>query len=304
LKKAQGKLVKFSRYLEEVNGEAREGIGAIEGGQYQYLFISSKESRAIKKRDVWIVKALKEKEIIAENRFLKNEVVVPMEATCGGMRRITGVSTIDVTEDLDFIVLKDFPDLPKFLELFKGKQRGSSFMSMWEKHVTGMLGNLAFMRRFNISAQGSKLMAFYSSTPMSPLGLMWSIKAPPEDAKFLSLWLNSTLSILQVLRDRKETEGAFMQIDKYTLNDLMILNPKSLPDEEKQHLSELFEKVRNQEFPNILHQLKNKFPLRVEVDRAVLRVLGFGDDEINRILDYLYPALANEIEQLKTLMQG
>jgi len=27
-------------------------------------------------------------------------------------------------------------------------------------------------------------------------------------------------------------------------------------------------------------------------------MLGFGDDEINRLLDYLYPALANEIQQL------
>jgi len=35
----------------------------------------------------------------------------------------------------------------------------------------------------------------------------------------------------------------------------------------------------------------------------MLRVFGFGGDEINRILDYLYPALANEIQQLKTLMQ-
>jgi len=35
-----------------------------------------------------------------------------------------------------------------------------------------------------------------------------------------------------------------------------------------------------------------------------LSALGFGDDEIDRILDCLYPALANEIEQLKTLMQG
>jgi len=304
LQKEQSKLVKFGTYLEEVNGEAREGIGAIEGGQYQYLFICSKESRAIKKRDVWTVKALREKEVISENRFSKNEAVVPIEATCCGMRRITGVNTIDVTKDLDFIVLRDFPDLPKFLELFKGKERGLSFMSMWERHVTGMLGNLAFMRRFNISAQGSKLMAFYSSSLMAPLGLMWSIKAPLEDAKFLSLWLNSTPNMLQVLRDRKETEGAFMQIDEYTLNDLMILNPMALSHEEKQHLSKLFEKIRNQEFPSILHQLKNRFPPRTELDFAVLRVLGFGDVEINRILDYLYPALANEIQQLKTLMQG
>jgi len=53
-----------------------------------------------------------------------------------------------------------------------------------------------------------------------------------------------------------------------------------------------------------LKQLKDKFPARVAIDKTVLKVLGFNDDEIDRILDSLYPALANEIEQLKTLMAG
>jgi len=34
-------------------------------------------------------------------------------------------------------------------------------------------------------------------------------------------------------------------------------------------------------------------------------VLGFGDAEINRVLDYLYPALGSDIQQPnKPLMQG
>jgi hypothetical protein len=37
---------------------------------------------------------------------------------------------------------------------------------------------------------------------------------------------------------------------------------------------------------------------------AQLRIIGFSDDEINQLLDHLYPAPANEIEQLKTLMEG
>jgi len=53
-----------------------------------------------------------------------------------------------------------------------------------------------------------------------------------------------------------------------------------------------------------LKQLKDRFPARVAIDKIVLDVLGFGDVEINRIPDYLYPALAKEIQQLKTLMQG
>jgi len=47
------------------------------------------------------------------------------------------------------------------------------------------------------------------------------------------------------------------------------------------------------------------FLMTTSSSMAVLGVLGFGDDEINRILDYLYPALASEIQQSnKTLMQG
>jgi len=40
-----------------------------------------------------------------------------------------------------------------------------------------------------------------------------------------------------------------------------------------------------------------KFLVRLTIDRAVLRVFGFGVGEVNRLLDYLYPALANEIQQ-------
>jgi len=43
---------------------------------------------------------------------------------------------------------------------------------------------------------------------------------------------------------------------------------------------------------------------RVKIDRAFLEVFGFNDNEIAEILDYLYPAFTNEIEQLKTLMAG
>jgi hypothetical protein len=58
------------------------------------------------------------------------------------------------------------------------------------------------------------------------------------------------------------------------------------------------------DFPSILDQLKTKFPARIDIDKAVFKALGFGEDEIDHILDYLYPALASEIEQLKKLMQG
>jgi len=46
----------------------------------------------------------------------------------------------------------------------------------------------------------------------------------------------------------------------------------------------------------ILH-LCLKFQPYSKLIRLVPRMLGFGDDEINRLLYYLYSALANEIQQ-------
>jgi len=95
-----------------------------------------------------------------------------------------------------------------------------------------------------------------------------------------------------------------MKLHEYAMNEMQLLDPKKLKKYERNRLLQRFETIKNVSFPNILEQLKGKFPPRVEMDKAVFRVLGFGDDEIDRILDYLYPALANEIEKLKKLMAG
>lgn len=40
------------------------------------------------------------------------------------------------------------------------------------------------------------------------------------------------------------------------------------------------------------------------LDKAILKILGFNEKDAEQLIDKLYPALANEIEQLKTLMAG
>ena len=134
---------------------------------------------------------------------------------------------------------------------------------------------------------------------------MWSVKGfSSDDAKIFALWFNSTMNMLQMLINRTETRGAWMKLHEYQIRDSMILNLKALTNAERRNLLNLFDTLKKQEFPSILDQLKNRFPARVEMDKAVLRVLGFKEDEIESILNYLYPALANEIEKLKTLMKG
>ena len=95
-----------------------------------------------------------------------------------------------------------------------------------------------------------------------------------------------------------------MELPEWAMKYILVLDPLKLSKKEKGELLGVFNKISKKDFPSLMEQLKSGFHLRVEIDRAVLRVLGFGDDEINRLLDHLYPALANEIQQLKTPMQG
>ncbi|MBS7611474.1 hypothetical protein KEJ27_04620 [Candidatus Bathyarchaeota archaeon] len=205
---------------------------------------------------------------------------------------------------LDYIVVNRFPGAEQIFSNRAQAERTLHNISRWKEIVNLKKANLVLSRRFDLSARGTKHLAFYSTTPIFGVD-MWSITGfSDEDAKIFALWFNSTLNLLQMIIHRTETRGAWMKLHEYQIRDSMMLNLKELTSEQRRYLLDLFDKLKKQEFPSIFEQLKSKFPLRVEIDKAILRVLGFGDDEINRTLDYLYPALANEIEQLKRLMEG
>jgi len=300
--KASKKLERTDKYLTRVGGWIKESVRSRRGGSVHSLFILADESRAIKKKDVWIVDEITGQSIEARHRFLEKKVRIPMKSVRYGLRR--PLTTMDVTNKLDFIITQKFKGLKEVTGISMGTS-DTSFITAWQKYVEGRMGNLAVMRRFDISAPGSTLLAFYSSTPIVGAVVTWPVKIPREkDSRILTLWFNSSLNILQSLLNRSETRGAFLEIGKYMLNKFLILDPQNLSKKEKNSLLDVFDNIKDVTFPSILDQLKTKFPARTEIDKAVLKVLGLADDEIASILDYLYPALAKEIEQLKKLMQG
>jgi tRNA1(Val) A37 N6-methylase TrmN6 len=298
------KFMTFHEYIKYAGAEIKRGIETAWGVKVQPLTILSDKSMAIKKSDIWITKQVDVDSLVARHRFIEADVTVPLRAVRRALRRISGVKNMEIKEKADYVISENFPHIEDFLKLATGKS-DASFINKWKKYVEERLGNLIIVRRMDISAKGSCMMAFYSPTLLAPPGISWSIRAPSdEDAKILALWFNSSINILQTLINRKETRGAFLQIDEYTLKTFRVVNPSKLNSLEKGLLLETLDKVKDVSFPCVLEQLRSRFWARVEIDRAVLKALGFNEQETNQILDYLYPALTKEIEQLKTLMQG
>ena len=213
------------------------------------------------------------------------------------------MSRIDISDHLDYVLITlDFKEGRKLASLLKLKKYDEK-MNEWKKYVEARRCKLALNRRFDISAPGTSLIAFYSRKYFTPTNIFWSVKGiSEEDAKILALWFNSSLNILQILLKRKETRGAFLELDKYIVEQFLILDPRKLDAQQRQILLEVFNRIGCVEFPSILDQLQNNFWARKIIDSAFLKILGYTDKEIDEILSYLYPALAEEILILKQLM--
>jgi hypothetical protein len=75
-------------------------------------------------------------------------------------------------------------------------------------------------------------MAFYTKLPFVAGVVTWAMYVPKdEDSKIITLWLNSSANLLQILLNRSETRGAFLEIGKYMLDDFSVIDPNKLKKE-------------------------------------------------------------------------
>jgi hypothetical protein len=64
---------------------------------------------------------------------------------------------------------------------------------------------------------------------------------------------------------------------------------------------ELFDNIKNIEFPSIVEQLESNFTWRVRLDKFVLHTLGFSDKEIDNLLPKIYDTLIKEFKAEKAM---
>jgi len=265
--------------------------GDVHGFVVRYL------ERAKKLNDLCYVTKLTGDIIVARDRLLNQEAKIPLSSVGHGLRSSSGVKTIDVSTQADFIVLSKFKDVNKVCPTIT-----DSTLKKWNNKVVERAANFLIARRFVLPAPGLSALAFYSDNPIVGVD-MWCIKGlSKEEAKLQTLWFNSTLNLLQVYLLR--TLDTWMKIHDYTLDEFLFLNTKKLSQEQRKVLLKLFKEIGTIELPSILGQLKQKHPIRQKLDKTFLKIFGYTEDKTNNILSELYPLLIDEIEKLKIFMKG
>jgi len=98
---------------------------------------------------------------------------------------------------------------------------------------------------------------------------------------------------------REQTTEGYTDIMESELNLFRVFNIEGLTRKDVDLLVKIFDKLKNVKFPSILEQLENRFWARVELDKTILKVLGFSNKEINEWLPRVYDTLVEELKAMK-----
>jgi len=301
LKDHQKKLIRLGRFLGRAGAVAREGIESRRGMKVQSAMIMA-ERRMRRASYKWALESIKGDILKAEDKSGAINVSIPRKATRRTLVTPSGVGRMEVYDLSDFIVVRKFNGIERFFYEEK-LSRISQILPRWREYVEDRLGTLLIQRRIVLPVPGLIHLCYYSSQPIGGPGMTWVISGvSDEDAKILTLWMNSTVHLAQVLVNK--IEDVWINVHAYVLQDYLVLDPRLLDGKEKRKLIELFDSIASLEFPPLEEQIEKRFQHRVEIDEAILACLGYSEEDAHNYLEALYDGLVEEFRKLKELMEA
>jgi len=284
--------------------EIIEGFHTSPAGLSQITFVTRPVDESRVKKAFLVLKKEDEHKLCLSVGKGASEIIVSKDRFVPALRTGTGIKTVDIADKHDYIAVEEYEgyETVKLLSKWTKPVGWSSIKS----EATDKKTYLAFIHRINPYSPNTHLLAFYSDKQFVPSDVLKKIDVEnAEEAKILSIVLNTTFFLAQVFLFKEEATGTYPNVRTDDLINMYILNFHKLEKEEKEELLKLFEEIRHTEFaPSIEKQLKDRFWARVKMDKAILKILGFDEKEAESWLDKVYDALLKEMKDFKELCKA
>ena len=294
-KKSEGKITKIKKEW------LREGFHSSPKGMSELVYVTRPLDKSRTARAFLILEKEDRSNIHFKVKRANLKFKVAKEKTTPALRTLTGIRSLDLSTNHDYIFSDEFDGFDQILILSRWKEKKYFNWDFVRKEIEKKKAYLALSRRINPYSINTSFLAIFSKFKFVPSdGAFKIFKVKNEkDAKVLSLNFNSILYLIQFFRNKEETTGQFSTIRSDDLVLIDILDIDKLISKEKQILLDLFEKLKTVEFPSIVEQLETRFWARVELDKTILSVLGFSDKEIDEWLPKVYDTLVDELKAMK-----
>lgn len=222
--------------------------------------------------------------------------------TIPALKTITGIKSISLNDKHDYLIQSDFKGSDSIIKFSNWNKKRKFDWNFVKDKSEDVKINLAIPRRFNLYSRNTHLLAVYSDKKFVPTNKFLIFKINDlEKSKILALYLNSIIYLIQLFLNKSETTGQLIEIMQPDLALIDIIDIDKLSESEKKSLLKTFNKIANVELPSITKQLEERFPARVELDKNILKTLGFSNSQINEWLPKVYDALLEELKATKEM---
>lgn len=139
-----------------------------------------------------------------------------------------------------------------------------------------------------LDSDESYLISIYSKERILPTNALTMYFSENDiESRILTLYFSSILYLTQFKRfDKKTTEG-YLEIGEIDMGNMYIPDLERIPKKYVNKLLDYFNKNRQEGFPDIKTQLRDKVNKRVELDRLFIKALGvkISNQELNEIYE-------------------
>ena len=208
------------------------------------------------------------------------------------LRTLTNVKKFDIT-DVDYVITDKFKGWKTVLQHSKYEDKENFTYDIIRNKIKWT--HLVVARRFRPNSKNTHFFAFYSDKKFVAPDTLKYILLDRDAAKINTLFLNSVLGIINLILLKEQTTGGYTDVREGDLIFFDILDVNALNEEQKDKLFELYDELKQCEFPSIVEQFKERSKPRVKLDRKLLQILGIPNEEINKWLPRIYDTIVNEL---------
>ena len=277
--------------------------------------------------DHWVTTEVDENTVTAKHRKMEKTIDVPRHSTEHYFLRYAHKGLLDASNLQEFTIIEDgFEEFNDFIKWADGDEMPDG----WKDHVKGTQSSLGLHYRINLTAPGTRHLAYYSS-PKRVFHRMWCVDGlSDKEAKVSSIWFDSSFHLIQMLSSRLPGGGGWTSYQGYLVSEFKLIEPDKLDEEDEDALLSVFNEVSDVEFPALVEQiarnidddllsdeeenaLEKEYPTAYEylgdgfaprkrIDSEVLSAIGISENRQDDLLKRLYPLLINELVALKQMM--
>jgi len=249
--------------------------------------------------DIEILEIGKSK-MIVRNPNSEENFIIPKKALFPAIRTVSWQKNIRIKHPRDFVIIERFDGD----EQFWSKSDVGQMLVRRREHLDSRKANLVMggYGNINLSAPGTFFIAFCSKHEIAPTWSFWSLPCLKYDhAIVMALWLNSTFTLFNLLKNRTEVEGTNIKWRKKDIEKLSVPDINKMSVKEIDLAKSLLEQLNRMNFPCLIEQLETNHKGRIKIDTYFAEILNMKITE-KRIIE-LQKDLSSKLRKMQKMMQ-